>query len=653
MAIVTMRHLTLLVLQEERVRLLRALQHAGCVQIEPLSELREKEVLGMLAEAPSAPSETRRGQQTLLQARDYLKQCGVRFPLLQKRTKVPEERLLSRCSLEETLKTGEKINRLGRSMEEHKREREQLEERRRLLEHWTACPAPLGSRGTETTQLLYGTLPFAVPWTDFTHALAQAAPASAAFVLAETKQRHYTALLCHRGSLPLLRPVLQKNGFREAQFPPDTGSAAEELESVKARCALLERQDTAAAAKIAAMAEEKDALELALDQITQRLLLEEAQERFGTLGAVAVLHGWIPAEREDALARTLAPFACAWQTADAAEDEHPPVLLKNPRWMKPIQVITEMYVLPDYRGIDPNPLIFGFYIFFFGFMFADAAYGLLLFAAAQFVIRKWDPRGTFGQLMYLGRYLGLSTCVCGILTGGFFGNAIEVIAANFFGLPMTALPPWIQRFSAGLVFNPLTEPMAVLYAALLIGVVQLVFGQFVHIYMEARDGHPAAGLMDTVPWWVFFAGIALWLADRGGAVFLIGTVLLIVTQGRRKKGIPAKLLGGVASLYGVTNWLSDVLSYSRLMALMLATSVIATVINTLGALPGSLAAFIPIFIIGHVFNIGVNLIGTYVHAARLQYLEFYGKFYREGGTPFRPLAYRTNYTDVIKEEQDI
>ena len=189
-----------------------------------------------------------------------------------------------------------------------------------------------------------------------------------------------------------------------------------------------------------------------------------------------------------------------------------------------------------------------------------------------------------------------------------------------------------------------------LYTTLIIGVIQLLFGQFVHIYMEARNGHPWDGLLDTAPWWVFFAGIALWLLRGSAWLFLIGVLLLVLTQGRKRKSLGGKLAGGLASLYSVTNWLSDVLSYSRLMALMLATSVIATVINTLGALPGSLIAFIPVFLIGHLFNIAVNLIGTYVHAARLQYLEFYGRFYKEGGVPFRPLSYRTKYTQVRKEE---
>jgi V/A-type H+-transporting ATPase subunit I len=169
--------------------------------------------------------------------------------------------------------------------------------------------------------------------------------------------------------------------------------------------------------------------------------------------------------------------------------------------------------------------------------------------------------------------------------------------------------------------------------------------------MKIRDGKPFAGFLDVVPWWIVFAGIAVAALKDSFLVLLLGALSLIATQGRSKKGFFGKLFGGIASLYNITSWLGDILSYTRLMALMLATSVIASVMNILGSLPGSIIAFAIIFVIGHVFNIGINLIGTYVHAARLQYLEFFSKFYIEGGIPFKPLRYNTKYVDVVTEKE--
>ena len=185
--------------------------------------------------------------------------------------------------------------------------------------------------------------------------------------------------------------------------------------------------------------------------------------------------------------------------------------------------------------------------------------------------------------------------------------------------------------------------------------IYLITGQIIHIYMGFRDGEGVDALLDVVPWWIVFAGIALLALGMGPVVLIVGVLSLVCTQGRHNKGFIGKLFGGVASLYDITSWLSDVLSYARLMALMLASGVIAQVFNTLGSLGGrtvvGVLLFVVVFIIGHVFNIGVNLIGTYVHAARLQYLEYFGKFYKEGGIPFRPLKYDTKYVDIIEEEK--
>ena len=322
--------------------------------------------------------------------------------------------------------------------------------------------------------------------------------------------------------------------------------------------------------------------------------------------------------------------------------------------MKCINMVTEMYSLPAYKGgIDPNPLIFPFYIFFFGFMFADVAYGIIIFAVSLAITKIYHPKKTMGYMFQLGQYLGISAAICGVFTGGFFGNVLEVIYDTF--LPGAVMPGWMETFCSGIAFSPVSDPMMALIVAICIGIVHLITGQIIHIYMGFRDGEGVDALLDVVPWWIVFAGIALLALGMGPVVLIVGVLSLVCTQGRHNKGFIGKLFGGVASLYDITSWLSDVLSYARLMALMLASGVIAQVFNTLGSLGGrtvvGVLLFVVVFLIGHVFNIGVNLIGTYVHAARLQYLEYFGKFYKEGGIPFRPLKYDTKYVDIIEEEK--
>ena len=351
------------------------------------------------------------------------------------------------------------------------------------------------------------------------------------------------------------------------------------------------------------------------------------------------------------LGEELSDILCAYEWREPDPEEIPPTLLKNQKWLSCINMVTEMYSLPAYRGgIDPNPLIFGFFVVFFGMMFADLAYGLVLWAVSLGITKKYRPKGTVGNMFQLGQYLGISTAVFGVLTGGFFGDAVYQFTTAFFPEHVITLPALI---------NPLQDPMTIMVIALGLGVLHMLFGQCVHIYMEARDGRLLDGILDVVPWWIVFAGIALAALQGSAVVVLVGFLALLFTQGRHKKGIVRKLLGGLASWYDITSWLGDILSYCRLMALMLATSVISQVFNILATLPGEglpkpvgILVFLVIFLVGNLFNMGINIIGTYVHAARLQYLEFFSKFYKEGGIPFRPLQYDTKYVDINDEEEN-
>ena len=302
-------------------------------------------------------------------------------------------------------------------------------------------------------------------------------------------------------------------------------------------------------------------------------------------------------------------------------------------------MVTEMYSLPDYRNVDPNPLIAPFFCIFFGMMFNDLGYGLVFILLSLIVQKKFRLQRGMKNMMQLMLECGVTTAIFGILTGSFFGDAITQIAL-LFGKDVTV--PALLR--------PMENPLQILIISLALGVFQILFGMGVKAYILIRDGHPWDALMDVGSWWLLFAGIAVGALGGTWLVALAGVLALLLTQGRAKPTIPGKLVGGLASLYDITSYFSDILSYSRIMALMLAGGIVASIVNILGGLFGNIVLFIPIFIIGHVFNIGINVIGTYVHAARLQYLEFFGKFYADGGKAFRPLEVKTKYFDIVKEE---
>ena len=656
MAIVKMKRLRVIALAAQRDALLQRLLHAGCVEVtEPQAELSDPEWMALLKRDTSDLSEVKARQNAVNSALEALqKYAPEKRGLFIHRRAIREKEFLSNAAMNSALHSAAEINTRVQRISQLYTQENRLTGQRAGLVPWSGLDLNLNTSGTEHARVSFHTCPAAVDLAEVRQALAQAAPSAELFPVSADRELQYLLIMCHRAESEAVTEAVRPWSFSAVTFKELNGTAAEniaridgELEEIRAR-----REKTAE--EITAMAECRRDLQVCADRLTAELSKESAKERLLTNGTVVFLEGWISEPGIPKAEAEMLKFACAWETAEPLEEEEPPVLLHNPKWMTPINMVTEMYALPAYRGIDPNPLIFWFFLFFFGFMFADVAYGIIIWAICFVISRKYNPKGTMGYMFRLGQYMGISTFICGVFTGGFFGDVIPKVAEQMFGIPLEGLPQWLQTFSNGIIVNPINDPMTTLILAIAIGVVQLVFGQCIHIYMGFRDGTAVDSLLDVVPWWLFFASIGIVAAGQPWWWILAGCVILVATQGHTKRGFFGKLLGGVASLYDVTSWLSDILSYSRLMALMLATSVIASVMNTLGTLGGlsvgGVILFVLVFIIGHVFNVGVNIIGTYVHAARLQYLEFFGKFYEEGGQAFRPMTYNTKYVDIIEEE---
>ena len=288
-----------------------------------------------------------------------------------------------------------------------------------------------------------------------------------------------------------------------------------------------------------------------------------------------------------------------------------------------------------------------FFILFFGIMMADVAYGLLMIFGALFVLKKAKPREGTRNFMELVFWCGVSTTIIGAMTGGFLGDFIP---------QLLKIINHESTFEMPALFTPLDDTVAIMLGSLVLGLIQVITGMTVSVVNKIRSGDFIDALFDEITWWIILAGVAL-------AIFGIGTVggvpvpltvggLMLVFGGTRK----AKGFGKVASLVGlvyngVTGFFSDILSYVRLMALMLSGSVIASVFNTLGATFGNVILFVIVALIGNALNLALNLLGCYVHDLRLQCLEFFNRFYKEGGKPYKPLAIQTKYVDVIKEEQ--
>ena len=433
---------------------------------------------------------------------------------------------------------------------------------------------------------------------------------------------------------------LKEHGWSRAVFRDLTGTAADndrrleqEMEELSQRRAEQER-------RIADQAGQREALKRAVDRASVEIDREEGKSRLVETQVAFFLEGWVPEERWDQLRQALSDYPCAWEVRDPEPEEYPqvPVQLKNNWLTRPLNMVTEMYSLPRYDNVDPNPLMAPFFIFFYGVMMADMGYGLIMFLAGFLITKKYHPKGTMGNLFGLMTLCGVSTFIMGALTGGFFGDFLTQVVKLTTG----------GEFALPALFTPLDDTLMILIGAMALGMVQIITGMAISFVRKLKNGQVMDAVWEELTWWVVFAGIGLMAAGMTSVVLYVGLAMVVLGPVLTNKGF-GKITGIFGSLYNhITGYFGDILSYSRLMALMLAGSVIAQVFNTLGAIPGNLIVFVLISLAGNALNFALNLLGCYVHDLRLQCLEYFGKFYEDGGKPFRPLAADTKYVDIQK-----
>ena len=518
---------------------------------------------------------------------------------------------------------------------------------------WQQLPLPLETLGTQHTRILLGTVPAQTDLEALRAKVFEAADEVQLEQISADQQSLYLLVFVHKCAAEAVGAALREAGFALTTFDGVQGTAAENIRRTDEAIAACEQQDAEKLAELTALAEQKSALQLAFDRCTQEISKAQAADRLVHSEKTFCLGGWVPCEDVGKLEALLSGFCCAWELTDPAPEEYPdvPVKLKNNKLTWPLNMVTEMYSLPAYDGVDPNPLMAPFFILFYGIMMADMGYGLVMMIAALVALGKMKPkRGSkyFCELLFA---CGVSTFLLGIVTGGFFGNAVPTIV-NMFG----------HDVKLGILTSPLLDPLTdttqILIGAMVLGFIQLSTGMVVNMVMECRQGKVGDAIFNEGTWFVIFAGLALFVLKIGNiggvpVVLCIGVLMLIYGSGREAKGF-GKVTAVFGAVYnGLTGWFGDILSYSRLMALMLAGSVIAQVFNTLAAMPSSggvtvvsMIVFIIIFLLGHLLNFGLNLLGCFVHDLRLQCLEFFGKFYVDGGKPFRPLEINTRYVDV-------
>lgn len=505
---------------------------------------------------------------------------------------------------------------------------------------WQQLPLPLETLGTQHTRILLGTVPAQTDLEALRAKVFEAADEVQLEQISADQQSLYLLVFVHKCAAEAVGAALREAGFALTTFDGVQGTAAENIRRTDEAIAACEQQDAEKLAELTALATQKPALQLAFDRCTQEISKAQAADRLVHSEKTFCLGGWVPCEDVGKLEALLSGFCCAWELTDPAPEEYPdvPVKLRNNKLTWPLNMVTEMYSLPAYDGVDPNPLMAPFFILFYGIMMADMGYGLLMILASIIITKKSRPKGTSGQMFGLMFSCGISTFLMGALTGGFFGDFLpQLVGIIDPDTTFKALPS---------LFTPLDDTITILIGAMALGFVQIVTGMAISFVEKIKKGQIMDAIWEELTWWVVFAGIACMALGVTNIVLYVGLAMVVVGSGWSAKGF-GKVTAIFGSVYNhVTGYFGDILSYSRLMTLMLAGSVIASVFNTLGAIPGNVVIFLIISALGNGLNFALNLLSCYVHDLRLQCLEYFGKFYQDGGKPFEPLAINTKYVDI-------
>lgn len=659
MAIMKMKRLRLVVVRSRKDELLRELVRLGCVEFSEIGdEIQGSEVEALLSRESTRLMTLKNQNAALSHAISLFDRYSpVKSKLLSAPPEYDADALLDDSGIDAALKLAESVtaadDRIKRITADESRQRSVIE----ALKPWLELDMPLELDGTARSAVIMGSLPVKVSLDEVDSALREAADEAELFRISDDKSQHYVALVVIRESLAAAQECLRGFGFTAASLGGMTGTARECTAAAENDLKELAAEKAACERSIADESVHRDALKLASDRVGTATGLAEAEDRLYGTQSTVMMEGWMPAECEDKLAAVFDKFDCAWDSRDPEEDEYPevPVKLKNNSVTNALNMVTNMYSLPAYGTVDPNPLMAPFFILFYGLMMADMGYGLIMIAAALVAMAKIKPREGALSFCQLLLYAGISTFIMGALTGGLFGDApyriVHMInpASTWEGLPY--------------LFNPVYDSSVVLYGAMVLGVIHLNVGMAVSFTQKIKAGNTGDAIFEEGPLWVILlGGILLALGalgvtaspavhTAGLAILIAGAAALLFGAGRHSKGF-GKVTAAFGCIYNtLTGWFGDVLSYSRIMALMLAGGVVAQVFNTIAAMPAqnsganplTIFVFILIFLIGHALNFGLNLLGCFVHDLRLQCLEFFGKFYTDGGKPFSPLRFKTKY----------
>lgn len=559
------------------------------------------------------------------------------------------------------------INALAKRQSEIQAEIPKLEAQRESLTPWLTYDQDMGFTGTKSTRAFIGTLPNEVPLEDIYKGIDEVAPENSGVdvtIISSSSEQTCIQVVCLNKDAAKVEEALRHMSFAR---PVVTGADPKSQDaSLMQQIERLNKEHAENEGKIASYAEHREEIKLISDYFQMRADKYDVIGRLYQTDKIFLLSGYVEERNAKALEDMLeSRFDCVVEVKDPSPDEDVPVALKNNGYAAPVEGVVASYAMPGKGEIDPSFIAAIFYYFLFGMMLSDAAYGLIMVVGCAVILSKNKGKIEEGMRKTLTMFLyaGIGTMFWGIMFGSYFGDLPQVVMRTFFGKEIGSLALWVE---------PAVEPMTVLGFAFIVGIIHIFFGMGASAYTSIKQGKPLDALYDVGFWYLLLIGAIgiLLTTDMVGGMFglnlvlpdavmtllkafaIIGAVGIILFGGRDSSNWGLRIGKGLYALYGISSYLSDILSYSRLLALGLATGVISSVFNSMAAMVAKppvigVILFLLIVVVGHTLNLAINALGAYVHTNRLEYVEFFGKFYNGGGRPFTPFTENTKHYKVL------
>ncbi len=645
MPIVKMDHLTVVGLAEEQESIIEALMNLGAVEVIRQENDDEKKAADqrpqMLDEQISLTSAAISRLNKMIEMAQKLN--TEKKPMFSARRRVTADDFLDVAGREQQVM--DQVNQFERNLvrqEELRNQQHRLESVNLLLEPWQDLDIDLSDQGTEHVRLFLGSLDTADQLLQLEEMLADDAPETLIRTLSNDEVSQRCIIATWRPRTSLVQAHLRRLGFNPLPLQGEKGTPrqlltqnAAKLQTIKNDLEQLAAENHELAAPVKDFETLHDFYAIRNGRLQEVACLAKTRCAFW-------LKGWVPAHLTQEVIKGLeSRFLVAVESRPASPEEDYPILLKNRPLVKPYEVVAEMFSPPSSQEIDPTPWIAPFYFFFFGIMLSDVGYGLILTGICALLIYKFKVEGDMKRMTSLLLSCGIASTIWGFMFGGFFGDMISVLSNQQISLP-------------ALWFNPMDDPTSLMVWSMVFGVIHLFAGMWIKALILIKTGHGLDAVLDIFPWYLILIGLGLMIGSIGGNIgpvmAIVGAATIILFGGRDAKNPIMRIFKGLAALYNISAYFSDVLSYTRILALVLATSVIAMVVNLMGFLVGpSLPGYIVFTIVaifGHGLNLALSTLSAYVHTSRLHYVEFFGKFYDGGGRMWQPLRKKMKYIEI-------